>query len=124
MAMGFFNHFAGGGAVVWPGGSQPKGEINPAAITAMAERGIDISGEYPKPWTGEVFQAADVVVGMGCGDTGPACPAGGKRTGTLTIRPAKTWPRSGQSATRSNAARGSYSTTCEFPTNPDPRRAS
>lgn len=45
MAMGFFNHFAGGGAVVWSGGSEPKGEVNPAAVAAMAERGIDIFGE-------------------------------------------------------------------------------
>jgi arsenate reductase (thioredoxin) len=74
MAMGFFNHLAGGGAVVWSGGAEPEGEINPAAIAAMAERGIDISGEYPKPWTGEIIQAADVIVGMGCGDTGPASP--------------------------------------------------
>jgi arsenate reductase (thioredoxin) len=73
MAMGFFNHLAGGGAVVWSGGSEPKGEINPAAIT-MAERGIDISGRYPKPWTGEIIQAADVIVSMGCGDTGPTLP--------------------------------------------------
>src|SRR5246500_645166 len=54
----------------------------------------------------------------------PACPAGGTRIGTLTIRPAKMWARSGQSATRSNAACDTYSTTCEFPTGPDPRRAS
>jgi arsenate reductase (thioredoxin) len=74
MAMGFFNHIAGGGAVVWSGGSEPAGEINPAAVTAMAERGIDISGEYPKPWTGEIYQAADVVVSMGCGDSGPCLP--------------------------------------------------
>jgi arsenate reductase (thioredoxin) len=74
MAMGFFNHFAGGGAVVWSGGSEPRGKINPAAITVMAERGIDISGEYPKPWTGEIIQAADVIVGMGCGDAGPTLP--------------------------------------------------
>jgi protein-tyrosine-phosphatase len=72
MAMGFFNHFAGGGAVVWSGGSEPEDKINPAAVAAMAERGIDISGEYPKPWTGEIVQAADVIVGMGCGDVGPA----------------------------------------------------
>jgi arsenate reductase (thioredoxin) len=76
MAMGFFNHLAGGGAVVWSGGSEPKGEINPAAIAVMAERGIDISGEYPKPWTGEIIQAADVIVSMGCGDTGPTLPGG------------------------------------------------
>ena len=53
MALGYFNHFAGGGAVAWSGGSEPQGEINPAAIAVMAERGIDISGEFPKPWTGE-----------------------------------------------------------------------
>src|ERR1700744_1391535 len=74
MAMGFFNHLAGGGAVVWSGGSEPQGAINPAAVTVMAERGIDISGESPKPWTGEIAQAADVIVGMGCGDTGPCLP--------------------------------------------------
>jgi protein-tyrosine-phosphatase len=74
MAMGFFNHLADGGAVVWSGGSQPVGEVNPAAVAVMAERGIDISGGYPKPWTGEILQAADVVVSMGCGDAGPATP--------------------------------------------------
>ena len=40
----------------------------------MAERGIDISGEYPKPWTGEIIAAADVIVSMGCGDRVPALP--------------------------------------------------
>lgn len=75
MAMGFFNHLAGGGAVVWSGGSDPVGAINPAAVTVMAERGIDISGEYPKPWTGEVVHAADVVVSMGCGDAAPTLPS-------------------------------------------------
>jgi protein-tyrosine-phosphatase len=74
MAMGFFNHLAGGGAAVWSGGSEPKGEINPAVVTVMAERGIDISGEYPKPWTDEIIQAADVIVSMGCGDAGPTLP--------------------------------------------------
>lgn len=74
MARGFFNHFAGGGAVVWSGGSEPQGAINPAAITVMAERGIDISAEYPKPWTGEIVQAADVIVTMGCGEAGPDVP--------------------------------------------------
>jgi arsenate reductase (thioredoxin) len=74
MAMGFFNHLAGGGAVVWSGGSEPRGAINPAAIAVMAERGVDISGEYPKPWTGEIVQAADVIVSMGCGDIPPVLP--------------------------------------------------
>lgn len=51
--------------------------VNPLAVTAMAERGIDISGEFPKPWTDETVRAADVVVSMGCGDACPVFP--GKR---------------------------------------------
>jgi len=77
MALGFFEHLAGGRAVAWSGGSEPGIEVNPAAVAAMAERGIDISGEYPKPWTDEVVQAADVVITMGCGDACPIFP--GKR---------------------------------------------
>jgi arsenate reductase (thioredoxin) len=52
-------------------------EVSPAAVEAMAERGIDISDEYPKPWTDEIVRAADVVVTMGCGDACPFIP--GKR---------------------------------------------
>ncbi|HEU5470637.1 MAG TPA: arsenate reductase ArsC [Actinophytocola sp.] len=74
MALGFFAHFAGDAAVAWSGGSEPENAINPATIEAMAERGIDISGEYPKPWTEEIVQAADVVVTMGCGDACPVFP--------------------------------------------------
>ncbi len=77
MAMGFFTHLAGDAAVAWSGGSEPGNEVNPAAIEAMRERGIDISREYPKPWTDEVVRAADVVVSMGCGDACPIFP--GKR---------------------------------------------
>jgi arsenate reductase (thioredoxin) len=77
MAMGFFQRYAGDAAVAWSGGSEPGDEVNPAAIAAMTERGIDISGEYPKPWTDEVVQAADVVITMGCGDACPVFP--GKR---------------------------------------------
>ncbi|WP_099025340.1 arsenate reductase ArsC [Mycolicibacterium palauense] len=77
MALGFFTHLAGEKAVAWSGGSEPGTEINPAAIAAMDEVGIDITGEYPKPWTDEIVQAADVVVTMGCGDACPIFP--GKR---------------------------------------------
>jgi arsenate reductase (thioredoxin) len=77
MAMGFFHHHAGDAAVAWSGGSEPGSEVNPAAIAAMAERGIDISGEFPKPWTDEIVRAADVVITMGCGDACPVFP--GKR---------------------------------------------
>ena len=77
MAMGFFEHLAGDSAVAWSGGSEPGIEVNPAAVAAMRERGIDISGEFPKPWTDEIVRAADVVVTMGCGDACPVFP--GKR---------------------------------------------
>ena len=77
MAMGFFQHFAGKAAIAWSGGSEPGEDLNPAAVQAMAERGIDISGEFPKPWTDEIVQAADVVITMGCGDACPIFP--GKR---------------------------------------------
>jgi hypothetical protein len=60
MAMGFFQHLAGEGAVAWSGGSEPGDEVNPAAIAAMSERGIDISREFTKPWTEEIVRAADV----------------------------------------------------------------
>ncbi|WP_293003300.1 three-helix bundle dimerization domain-containing protein [Mycobacterium sp.] len=77
MALGYFTHLAGDQAVAWSGGSEPGTEINPAAIAAMAEVGIDITGEYPKPWTDEIVQAADVAITMGCGDACPIFP--GKR---------------------------------------------
>lgn len=71
MALGWFNHLAGDGAVAWSGGSEPGTEVNPAAVAAMAEVGIDIAQEFPKPWTDEIVRAADVVVTMGCGDSCP-----------------------------------------------------
>ncbi|MCU1356954.1 MAG: arsC 4, partial [Acidimicrobiales bacterium] len=67
MALGWFNHLADERAVAWSGGSEPGSEINPSAVAAMAEVGIDIAREYPKPWTSEIVQAADVVITMGCG---------------------------------------------------------
>ncbi len=83
MALGWFNHLAGDRAVAWSGGSEPGSEINPAALTAMAEVGIDISGEFPKPWTDEIVRAADAVITMGCGDACPIFP--GKRYEDWTL---------------------------------------
>ena len=83
MALGFFQHHAGDQAVAWSGGSEPTTSINPSTIAAMAERGIDISTEYPKPWTDEVVRAADVVISMGCGDACPVFP--GKRYEEWTV---------------------------------------
>lgn len=71
MAMGFFTHLAGDNAVAWSGGSEPATEINSVASAVMKERGINITAEFPKPWTDEIVRAADVVITMGCGD---ACP--------------------------------------------------
>ena len=77
MAMGFFHRLVGDRAVGWSGGSAPGARVDPVAVMAMAERGVDISGEFPKPWTDETVGAADVVITMGCGDACPVLP--GKR---------------------------------------------
>ena len=74
MAAGWMQHLAGDTVEIFSGGSDPASEINPAAVASMAEIGIDISSEFPKPWTDEVVRAADVVVTMGCGDACPIFP--------------------------------------------------
>ncbi|MCW1824448.1 phosphotyrosine protein phosphatase [Mycobacterium senegalense] len=77
MAMGYFAHLAGDRASVFSGGSEPAAQVNPAAVAAMAEVGIDIAHARPRRWTDAIVEAADVVVSMGCGDTCPYFP--GKR---------------------------------------------
>lgn len=74
MAMGFFRHLAGQRANVYSGGSEPGDRINPAAVAAMAEKGIDIAAEQPKQWTMDMLEAVDVVIMMGCGDSCPVVP--------------------------------------------------
>jgi arsenate reductase len=77
MAAGWLRHLAGSAAEVYSGGSDPAVQVNAVAIEAMAEVGIDIADELPKPWTDEIARAADVIVTMGCGDACPVYP--GKR---------------------------------------------
>ena len=77
MAAGWLRHLAGDRIDVFSGGSDPGSEINPAAVEAMAEIGIDIAREHPKSWTSEIARVADVIVSMGCGDACPVLP--GKR---------------------------------------------
>jgi len=77
MAAGWLRHLAGDAAEVFSGGSTPADEINPAAVRAMAEVGIDIAGEQPAKWSDDQARIADVIVSMGCGDSCPAQP--GKR---------------------------------------------
>ena len=77
MAAGFLRDIAGDRIEVRSAGSMPADQINPVAVEAMAELGIDITAEQPKVLTTEAVQASDVVITMGCGDACPFFP--GKR---------------------------------------------
>jgi protein-tyrosine-phosphatase len=77
MAAGYMQELAGGRVEVLSAGSEPKDQINPTAIEAMAEVGIDIADNVPKILTTEAVKDSDVVITMGCGDTCPIFP--GKR---------------------------------------------
>lgn len=74
MAAAWLRHLAGDAAEVASGGSDPASEVNPVAVEAMAEAGIDISRAAPRAWTDEIVRAADVVITMGCGDVCPVFP--------------------------------------------------
>jgi arsenate reductase (thioredoxin) len=77
MAAGYLTHLSGGAIEVRSAGSEPADKINPIAVQAMAEEGIDIAAEQPKILTTDAVKASDVVITMGCGDTCPYYP--GKR---------------------------------------------
>jgi arsenate reductase (thioredoxin) len=77
MAAGLLDQMSQGRVRVRSAGSDPAEEVNPAAVEAMAEVGVDLSKEFPKPLTDEVVRAADAVITMGCGDACPIYP--GKR---------------------------------------------
>ena len=77
MAAGYLRHLAGNRVEVLSAGSTPADAVNPIAVHAMAEEGIDIASEQPKILTTEAVQESDVVITMGCGDTCPFYP--GKR---------------------------------------------
>ena len=77
MAAGYLQHLAGDRVKVLSAGSEPADSINPVAVEAMAEEGIDIAGNWPKVLSTEAVQESDVVITMGCGDTCPFFP--GKR---------------------------------------------
>lgn len=74
MAAGYLHHLAGDRIDVLSAGSEPADRVNPAAVAAMAEDGIDIAAEQPKVLTDAAVQTADVVVTMGCGDECPFYP--------------------------------------------------
>lgn len=77
MAAAWLRNLGGDRVTVYSAGSAPTDAVNPAAVDAMAEVGIDMSAEVPKLWTDETVRAADVVISMGCGDACPVYP--GKR---------------------------------------------
>jgi protein-tyrosine-phosphatase len=77
MAAALLDHYANGKVKVRSAGSDPADRLNPAVVAAMAEIGIDLSREFPKPLTDASVKAADVVITMGCGDACPIYP--GKR---------------------------------------------
>ncbi|MFC4048600.1 arsenate reductase ArsC [Actinomadura syzygii] len=77
MAAALLDHHAAGRVRVRSAGSAPADTINTAVVDAMAELGLDLTGEHPKPLTGDTVKAADVVITMGCGDACPVFP--GKR---------------------------------------------
>jgi protein-tyrosine-phosphatase len=77
MAAALLAHIGGDRVRVTSAGSAPAGEVNPAVVEAMAEIGLDLSHEFPKPLTDDAARAADVVITMGCGDACPYYP--GKR---------------------------------------------
>ena len=74
MALGWFDHLAQGRATAFSGGSEPADSLNPTAVAAMAEVGIDIAHHQPRRWTDTDLHTADVVITMGCGDTCPYIP--------------------------------------------------
>ena len=74
MAAAYTHHLSGGAVEVRSAGSAPADQVNPAAVEAMAEEGIDITAEIPKVLTADAVQASDVVITMGCGDTCPIFP--------------------------------------------------
>jgi arsenate reductase (thioredoxin) len=74
MAAGWLRHLAGDAVEVRSAGSLPAEEVNPAAVAAMAEVGIDIAGQRPRVLTSDAVEASDVVITMGCGDVCPVFP--------------------------------------------------
>jgi len=110
MAAGYLSQLSGGQIEVRSAGSEPADKINPIAVEAMAEEGIDIAAERPKILTTEAVKASDVVITMGCGDTCPYYPGNATRTGSSTTPQAMISTMSGPSATRSAIASNPSST--------------
>lgn len=101
MAAAFTKALSQGRVNVRSAGSEPGGHIDPVVVEAMAEAGIAIHENFPKPMTGEVARAADVIITLGCGDACPIYPGKRYLDWEITDPPGSTSNRSGPSATRS-----------------------
>ena len=116
MAAAFLTHLSAGRIEVRSAGSAPADSVNPAAVEAMNELGIDMSAETPKILTTEAVKDSDVVITMGCGIPAQSSPASVMRTGNLMIQPDKASKQSVQSATRSaHASKHSSQNYCPPP---------
>jgi arsenate reductase (thioredoxin) len=104
MAAGYLAHLGGERVIVLSAGSQPAHQVNPVAVAAMAEDGIDIATKRPKLLTTDVVQGSDVVITMGCGDACPVYPGKKYEDWYSMTRPGEALPRFARSATRSRPA--------------------
>ena len=112
MAAGYLRQLSAGAIEVRSAGSEPADKINPVAVQAMAEEGIDIAAEQPKLLTNDTVKASDVVITMGCGDTCPYYPGKVTRTGPSTTRPDKVSMLFDPSAIRSASGWRDWSENC------------
>jgi len=115
MAAALLAHHAAGRVHVRSAGSTPAHEINPAVVAVMAEVGLDLSAEFPKPLTTDAVDAADVVITMGCGDACPIYPGKRYLDWNLPIPPACPSRGCDRSGRTSTAASGRCSTTWPQP---------
>ena len=106
MAAGWLRHLADGAVEVMSGGSNPGASVNPAAVDAMAEVGIDISTRQPRRWTDDDLGSADIIVTMGCGERARSSQASTTRTGSCPTPQSSRSRSSGKSATRSRPGYG------------------
>ena len=104
MALGWFRHLAGDRARRLVGRLRTGDHVNPAAVAAMAEVGIDIAAQHPQRWTDDLLRTTDVVVTMGCGDACPVVPGVRYEDWPLDDPAGQASTRCGRSATRSNGA--------------------
>ncbi len=104
MAAGYLRALSGGAVEVRSAGSAPADQVNPVAVEAMLEEGIDLRAEQPKVLTTDAVQASDVVITMGCGDACPIFPASATRTGPWPTPPGRASSPCARSATRSAGA--------------------